>query len=98
MGMGFRPGEGVNNMNKHDKYVSEMAKTPVVLGVTTSIVANELGARALAKILMDKGIITSDEWRDALQFMTERFVDLHMDGIFEPEYEPDFIDLRADDE
>ena len=85
-------------MTKHDKYVKEIAKTPAILGITTSMVAQELGARALAKILMEKGVFTYDEWREALQFMSERFVDIHIDGIFEEEYSPDFIDLRADKE
>lgn len=47
---------------------------------------------------MEKGVFTYDEWREALQFMSERFVDIHIDGIFEEEYSPDFIDLRADKE
>lgn len=85
-------------MTKRDKYIKEMANTPAIMGITTSIVANELCARAVLKILMDKGIVTGEEWRDAIQFMTERYVDLHMDGIFEEEYEPDVIDLRPDSE
>lgn len=85
-------------MTKREKYVKEMSKTAVISGVTTSIVANEIGARALAKLLIEKGLISDVEWREALQFMTERFVDLHIDGIFEEDYEADFIDLRPDEE
>lgn len=80
-------------MTKRDKYVQELAKTTFVSGLTTSMVARELGARALLKILMDKGIVTLEEWTDAIQFMTERFVDLHVHD-FDDFYEPDFLDFQ----
>ena len=79
-------------MSKRDKYVQEIAKTTFVSGLTTSMVTNELGARALRKILMNKGIITCDEWADAIKSVTESFVSLHTEN-FEDLYEPDFIDF-----
>lgn len=85
-------------MDKYEKYIKEMAQTPVVQGITTSIVANELGARAILKILMDKGIVTNEEWINAIQFYTERFVDLHASDAYDDPYEPDFIDFTPDDE
>ena len=85
-------------MTKRDKYIKEMSKTPAIEGITTGIVANELCARATLKILMDKGIVTGEEWRDAIQLITERYVDLHIDGIFEEKYEPDFISFLPDEE
>lgn len=54
--------------------------------------AHELGARALLKILIDKGVITHEEWVSAITDVTERFVDLHVREYHE-EHEPDFLDF-----
>lgn len=77
-------------MSKRDKYVQELAKTTFVAGLTSSMVSNELCARALLKILMDKGIVTNDEWIAAIKSVTESFVSRHIYD-FEDLYEPDFI-------
>lgn len=84
-------------MSKRDQYVKALSKTNFVSGLTTSIVAEELGARALLKILMDKGIISLEEWNDAVQFVTERFVDLHTHD-FDESTEPDFLDFTKKEE
>ncbi|PYG86707.1 hypothetical protein LY28_02733 [Ruminiclostridium sufflavum DSM 19573] len=80
-------------MTKHEKYIQELSKTNFVTGLTSSIFANEIGARALLKILMDKGIITLEEWNNAIHFVTERFVDLHVHDYDELS-EPDFLDFN----
>lgn len=79
-------------MSKRDNYVKELANTNFVSGLTTSMFANELGARALLKILMDKGLITNDDWVNAIKSVTESFVSLHTQD-FDDLYEPDFIDF-----
>ena len=84
-------------MTKRDKYIEELSKTNFVTGLTSSMVANELGARALLKILIDKGVITHEEWVSAITDVTERFVDLHVQE-YDEEYEPDFLNFTPDKE
>ncbi len=79
-------------MTKRDKYIEELSKTNFVTGLTSSMVANELGARALLQILIDKGVITHEEWVSAITDVTERFVDLHVHE-YDEEHEPDFLDF-----
>lgn len=79
-------------MTKRDKYVKELSKTNFVTDLTSSMFAHELGARALLKILIDKGLITHEEWISAITDVTERFVDLHVQE-YDEEYEPDFLDF-----
>jgi hypothetical protein len=83
-------------MTKQEKYVRELSKTNFVTGLTTSMVADEIGARALLKILMDKGIVTLEEWNDAIQFMTEQFISQHTHN-FDDLAEPDFLDFTPTD-
>lgn len=68
---------GEHPKTQRDKFVEEIAKTPFVEGLTTSIFANEFGARVLLKILMDKGIVTNEEWVAGCLEMNKVFVDLH---------------------
>ncbi len=89
-------------MNEHsktqrDKFVEEIAKTPFVAGVTTNIFANEYGARVLLKILMDKGIITNEEWVAGCREMNKIFVDLHTHD-YDEAYEPNFLNFTPEEE
>lgn len=83
-------------MTKREKYIQEISKTNFVSGLTASMVGNELCAKALLKILIEKGIITSDEWCSAVQFMTEQFVEQHTHD-FDDLFEPDFLDFTPTD-
>lgn len=83
-------------MTKHEKYIKELAKTTFVSSLTTSMVGKELCAKALLQILLDKGIITYDEWIDAMRAQTEHFVKVNSEG-FEELYEPDFISFVPDE-
>lgn len=85
------------NKSQRDKFVEEIAKTPFVAGLTTSIFANEFGARVLLKILMDKGIITNEEWVAGCIEMNKIFVDLHTHD-YDEQYEPCTLDFTPDKE
>lgn len=84
-------------MSKRDNYVKELAKTNFVTGLTTSMVGNELCAKALLRILLDKKIITYEEWVNAIKLETEAFVSTHTHH-FEDLSEPDFIDFIQPEE
>ena len=83
--------------SQRDKFVEEIAKTPFVEGLTTSIFANEFGARVLLKILMDKGIVTPEEWASACEEVNQWFVDLHT-LEYDEEHQPQNLDFTPDTE
>ncbi len=83
--------------SQRDKFVEEIAKTPFVEGLTTSIFANEFGARVLLKILMDKGIVTPEEWASACKEVNQWFVDLHT-LEYDEEHQPQNLDFTPDTE
>ena len=83
--------------SQRDKFVEEIAKTPFVEGLTTSIFANEFGARVLLKILMDKGIVTPEEWASACKEVNQWFVDLHT-LEYDEEHHPQNLDFTPDTE
>lgn len=74
-------------MDKRDEYVHKMANTNFVNGLTASMFVHELGARALLNILLEKEIITWDEWVQAIGEVTEKFVDLHTEDNFDTRYD-----------
>ena len=83
--------------SQRDKFVEEIAQTPFVEGLTTSIFANEFGARVLLKILMDKGIVTPEEWASACKEVNQWFVDLHT-LEYDEEHQPQNLDFTPDTE
>ena len=83
--------------SQRDKFVEEIAKTTFVEGLTTSIFANEFGARVLLKILMDKGIVTPEEWASACKEVNQWFVDLHT-LEYDEEHQPQNLDFTPDTE
>ena len=83
--------------SQRDKFVEEIAKTPFVEGLTTSIFANEFGARVLLKILIDKGIVTPEEWASACKEVNQWFVDLHT-LEYDEEHQPQNLDFTPDTE
>ena len=83
--------------SQRDKFVEEIAKTPFVEGLTTSIFANEFGARVLLKILMDKGIVTPEEWASACKEVNQWFVDLHT-LEYDEEHQPQNLGFTPDTE
>lgn len=83
--------------SQRDKFVEEIAKTPFVEGLTTSIFANEFGARVLLKILMDKGIVTPEEWASACKEVNKWFVDLHT-LEYDEDCQPQKLDFTPDTE
>lgn len=60
-------------------------------------VANEFGARVLLKILMDKGIVTNEEWVAGCLEMNKVFVDLHTQE-YDEEFEPVSLDFTPEEE
>ena len=88
---------GEHPKTQRDKFVEEIAKTPFVEGLTTSIFANEFGARVLLKILMDKGIVTNEEWVAGCLEMNKVFVDLHTQE-YDEEFEPVSLDFTPEQE
>lgn len=84
-------------MTKREKYIKEMSETNFVSGLTTAMYANEIGARVLTELLIEKGIFTYEEWLAAMKRMTERFVDLHVHD-YDEHYEPDYLNFKADRE
>lgn len=74
-------------MDKRDEYIRKMANTNFVNGLTASMFVHELGARALLNILLEKGIITLDEWMRAIGDVTEKFVELHTEDNFDLRYD-----------
>lgn len=86
-----------NSKTQRERFVEQIAKTPFVEGLTTSIFANEYGARVLLKILMDKGIITTEEWVSGCLEMNKTFVDLHTQE-YDERFEPDLLDFTPEKE
>lgn len=70
-------------MTDREKYVKTIAETNFTVNLTSAMFAHELGARAILKILMDKKIISLEEWNDAIGLFTEQFVDLHVEDFGE---------------
>jgi len=81
---------------KRQKYIDFMSKTPIIDEITTKICANELYARAIAKVLIDKGIIVGTELQEACSYINRRFVEQTLDELDESNV-PDFVDFSNDD-
>ena len=81
---------------KKEKYIDFMSKTPLIDELTTKISVNELYARALAKVLIDKGLIDGIELHKACSYINRKFVEQSLEG-FDESNVPDFVDFSNDD-
>lgn len=82
-------------MTKKEKYQEFMQHTALTGSITSSLVAHELLARAILKILMDKKIINMEEYMKAMIEVTGWFVDLHTHNFVDAN-EPNYLDLTSD--
>ncbi len=81
---------------KKEKYVDFMSKTPLINELTTKLCANELYAKALAKVLIDKGIISGTELQEACSYINRKFIEQTL-GELDESNVPDFVDFSNDD-
>lgn len=69
-----------------DEYIDIISRENLNAAVTTDMMSRELHSIAVAKVLMDKGIITWKELNNAFQWVNREFAKRMLDGCDESEF------------